>query len=575
VRFVLALARTHPGRSLLTLACLLLAGLAEGVGLSTMLPLLDLAVPGAAGEDSPLAEAVRGAFVRVGLEPTLGMLLVFVVAGIAGKAALILLANRQVGYTVARIATELRLALVRALLGARWEYYTRQPVGVVANAFATEAERASQAYLHGTLLVSAALQALVYTGVAFAVSWRATLASLGVGLLTSLALTSLVRAAKRAGRRQTELLKLSLARLADVLQAVKPLRAMAREALMGPLLERETQLLDRAVRGEVLSKEGLKALQEPILVTTLAAGVFVAITRFGFPLAQLLVLGLLFARALGSINKVQKEYQSLAVRESAYTSLRQTIERAEGHREADAGGLAPRLEQGIALEGVGLSYGERRVLGDVSLEIPAGRLTALVGPSGAGKTSIADLVIGLVRPDRGAVLVDGVPLERMDLRRWRSWIGYVPQELFLLHDTVFVNVTLGDPDLGAEDVWRALREAGAAEFVERLAEGLDTVVGERGSLLSGGQRQRIAIARALVRRPRLLLLDEATTALDPETEAAVCASVARLRGEMTILAISHEPALVEMADRVWRVENGTAKRVDGSAAPGPPRAGGA
>jgi ATP-binding cassette subfamily C protein len=203
------------------------------------------------------------------------------------------------------------------------------------------------------------------------------------------------------------------------------------------------------------------------------------------------------------------------------------------------------------------------VLDDVSLEIPAGRLTALVGPSGAGKTSVADLVIGLVRPSRGAVLVDGVPLGRIDLRRWRSWIGYVPQELFLLHDTVFVNVTLGDPDLGPADVWRALREAGAAEFVERLPQGLDTVVGERGSLLSGGQRQRIAIARALVRRPRLLLLDEATTALDPETEAAVCASVARLRGEMTILAISHEPALVEMADRVWRIENGAAKRVDG------------
>lgn len=561
MRLVLDFARAHPRRSLATLLCLLGAGIAEGVGVSTLLPLLELATPASNEAATPLGLAVRRALDVLGLPPSLGVLLVLVVTGMTVKAGLMLLANRQVGYTVSRVATELRLALVRALVSARWEYYTRQRVGSIANAFATEAERASQGFLHGALLVSALVQAAVYTSVAFFVSWQASLGAVAVGVVTSAALVRLVRAARRAGQRQTDLLKLSLAHLSDVLHAVKPLRAMGREGLMGPLLERETRRLDRAIRGEVLSKEGLKAVQEPIVVAALAAGLWLALAHLGLPLSSLLVLGLLFARTLGAVNRVQKEYQALGLRESAYASLRETIGRAEAHRERESGGGTPRLERGIELRRVSLAYDGRAVLEDVDLVIPAGGVTALVGPSGAGKTSIADLLINLVHPERGEILVDDVPLQALDAQRWRRLVGYVPQELFLLHDSVFTNVTLGDAELGEADVRRALEEAGAWDFVARLPEGVHAVVGERGSLLSGGQRQRLAIARALVHRPKLLILDEATTALDPETEAAVCRSVARLRGQVTVLAISHQRALVELADRVYRVEGGTVKEL--------------
>jgi len=165
-------------------------------------------------------------------------------------------------------------------------------------------------------------------------------------------------------------------------------------------------------------------------------------------------------------------------------------------------------------------------------------------------------VIGLLRPQKGEVWIDNLPLAQVDLRRWRRMIGYVPQETLLLHDTVFINVTLGEKDIGSTDVEYALRAAGAWEFVSALPQGLNSVVGERGHKLSGGQRQRIAIARALVHKPRLLILDEATTALDPENEAAICATLRELSGEITILAISHQPAVLEVADRAYRLEDG-------------------
>jgi ATP-binding cassette subfamily C protein len=211
---------------------------------------------------------------------------------------------------------------------------------------------------------------------------------------------------------------------------------------------------------------------------------------------------------------------------------------------------------------VSLSTESSACRGPVALD-PARRITALIGPSGAGKTSVADLVIGLVRPSRGEVRIDGVALADIDLRRWRSRIGFVPQEMFLLHDTIFANVALGDAADAEESRAPCARPAPRSSWSGCRC--VHTVVGERGAQLSGGQRQRIAIARALVHRPELLILDEATTALDPITEAAVCASVSRLRGEMTILAISHQQALVELADCVYRIENGSAKPIAGAA----------
>jgi ATP-binding cassette subfamily C protein len=148
-------------------------------------------------------------------------------------------------------------------------------------------------------------------------------------------------------------------------------------------------------------------------------------------------------------------------------------------------------------------------------------------------------------------------LSQIDIRRWRGMIGYVPQENLLMHDTILQNVMLGDTAIGEPEVESALRVAGAWDFVHPMPKGVYTVVGERGSLISGGQRQRIAIARALVKGPKLLILDEATTALDPKTEKEICATLQKLKGTITIVAISHQPALVECADWAYRLKKGT------------------
>jgi ATP-binding cassette subfamily C protein len=277
------------------------------------------------------------------------------------------------------------------------------------------------------------------------------------------------------------------------------------------------------------------------------------------------VLVILFASMLSSINKTQRKYQVMLADASALWSLRAMIDRAEAETEPQGGTGTPTLERSLELKEIRVDYDGRRLLDDLRIEVPAGQITAIVGASGAGKTTIVDLITGLLRPDGGDVWIDGVPLRDLSLRRWREMLGYVPQETLLLHDTVHTNVSLGDPELGAEDVEAALRDAGAWEFVSQMPEGVHSSVGERGALLSGGQRQRIAIARALVHGPKLLILDEATTALDPENEAAIWEVVTRLRGKTTVVAISHQPALVGVANRIYRVEGGRAKLMDAPA----------
>jgi ATP-binding cassette, subfamily C, bacterial len=168
------------------------------------------------------------------------------------------------------------------------------------------------------------------------------------------------------------------------------------------------------------------------------------------------------------------------------------------------------------------------------------------------------MIIGFNRPAKGSVVIDGIDLREVNLKSWRKLIGYVPQELTLLRGSILDNITLGDPELGHAEVKEALRLAGALEFVLALPKGMDTDIGTMGAKLSGGQRQRISLARALVHKPRLLLLDEVTSALDEVTEAEIVENIRQLSGQLTILAITHRSAWLRIAAEVYRISQGKA-----------------
>ncbi len=556
---MLAFVRGYPGRTALALFALIIAGVLDGLGLSLLLSMLNLATGEA--EDPSMPEQVALDVVQaLGLEPTTVALLSLGVGMIAIKAMIVLLANRQVGYTVAHIATDLRLTLIKAVMKSRWRYYLAQPVGKLSNAVATEAHRASEGFFHGAVMATQVISALIYAGLALMISWQASLIALAIGGCLLGVLHFLIRIAGRAGRDQTGLLKSLLSVMTDQLGAVKPLKAMARDDHIDAMMSHQTRDLKRALKNQVIAKAGLTALQEPLLAILVGIGFFFFLVQMNLPMATVMVMIFLIARSVNHLAKGQKALQHMAISESAYWSLRTTIDEALAENEPPRGHLQPSLESGIEYDHVVFSYDHKPIIRDFSMTVPAGQLTVLSGPSGSGKTTLIDLVAGLLHAQGGEIRIDGQPLDEIDHRQWRRLIGYVPQDSLLVNDSVLRNLTLGEPGMGEPEARRALEAADALDFVDQLPDGLHTVLGERGGRLSGGQRQRLAIARALIHQPRLLILDEATSNLDAKAEAAVIETIEHLKGHLTLLAVSHDDGLLRAADQVVRLSDG--RRID-------------
>jgi ATP-binding cassette subfamily C protein len=549
-------------KPLVVLTCLLLGGLAEGFGLATMLPVFTIALDADAGADDPKIAFFANILAHVGLPATLPVLVALSVSGIVLKNILNLAAMTYVGYAVAHVSTGMRRDLVANLLNVRWAYFTDRPLGRITNSLSVDATRAGEAYLRAANFLVYAIQTVIYTCVALFVSWEVAIVAVLAGGGIAAFLSFLVRSAKKAGRRQTRHTADFITYLSDALNNIKPLKAMSRQDAFAHLHDRNITGLRRALRRQVVSKQALKNIDEALGALSLGVGLVLLVSYWKIPPAELAMIGILLIQLVNAIGRLQKEYQEASIYESAYYAVQAQIAESAAEREPDQGVSAPSFNQGCRLVDVSFSHPRTPVLRGVSMEFPKNSITVLTGPSGAGKTTITDLLIGFLTPDSGEVLIDGQPLADLKLLHWRKMIGYVPQELVLFHDSIFANIALGDPAIGEPEVRAALKDAGALDFVTAMPDGLQTQVGEKGTKISGGQRQRIALARALVTRPQLLILDEVTSALDPETERAIVDNIRSLRGNSTIIAITHRPALLEIADQVYELSDGLVVQAD-------------
>ncbi len=566
MRLIIIFLRRYPYQSAITLSALLFSGLLEGLGISLLLPLLSLATEktgGSAGEttagdSTALGQIVNNVFETLGYTPTIGTLLIIFVICMTLKAFLVLVSSRRGGYMVAKVVTDLRIDLIHALFNARWEYFIRQPVGSLTNSLASETGMSALAYGSAINMFAAVLHTIVYGTILLLVSWKATLVGLAGGILILYMMRRFIRKAKRAGKRQVTTAQSLMSYLTDSLVMIKLLKTMAREHLAGAVMKKKTDKLKKAMKKQVLSKVSLVAFQEPLMVAFTALGLYSVLVVWKMPLANVLIMVYMLSKLLKKMKKIQIAYQNVVTAESAYWSYQSKLQRALDEKEIMISGPQPSLNHSIRLERIRFAYSDRWILNNAGFEFPANSFTAIVGPSGVGKTTVVDLITGLLRPQEGEIFIDDIPLAEIDLRHWRQMIGYVPQEMLLFHDTVLINVTLGDKELKVEAAEAALRAAGAWDFVQNLPKGIFSMVGERGHMLSGGQRQRIAIARALVHKPQLLILDEATTSLDPENESAICETLRKLKGNHTVLAISHQPAILRVAERAYRLVDGKA-----------------
>jgi ATP-binding cassette subfamily C protein len=535
-------------------------GFLDAARVVSIFPILAIITKGAT-KQSPFNQAIEQGLAFFHLPNSLPVLCLLMVALVWLKAGINLHVSRRLARVGATIGQELRRRLLQALVNAKWSHFTIQPVGRFVAATTTEANWASTAFRSALQAIEQSMRTAIYCAVALFMGWKIALVSIAMGVLMGLLLRSLTRASRLAGRERQLAMRSLVVELNDVLAGFKPLKAMNRHTGLISELIRDAKRLRAAINGIVATETLSLGLPDLIQTYLLATGAYLAAIVLGAPIDSIVVAGAISFQLMSTIARVRRAMTQLAQADHTYWTLIDTIADVEGAAEHLEGTRTPTLSANCELRNVGFSYGRGPVLTDVSLEIPAGRITTLVGQSGSGKTTIADLLLGLYGPDQGTVMIDGVDLREIDIAQWRSMIGYVPQEIILFNDTIMANVGLGDAALDERRVRAALEAAGLGALLAELPEGLGTLVGERGFKLSGGQRQRIALARALVNRPRLLILDEATSALDPTTEAEICATVAAQAGHTTVLAITHQPSWVERADRIYLVEDGRVRAV--------------
>ncbi len=498
----------------------------------------------------------------VGLAPTLGILLV--------NSFLFLVARQLVTFARQRYQARIKeglIARVRAqafekFLYADSDYQDRAEAGGIVNDLTTDLQRAAD-YIFGSLaVIGMTLVFSIYIAGLFALSVPMTLTALAVFGLALAALRSQMKKSETTGRevvlanQRMSTFLVERLRLVRLVRLAGTERAETRE--MNALTDRQR---GRLVRMFTLMAR-IDAIIEPLVIGAAFAFIFVSVTYFGMRIEEIGLFLVMILRLLPVTKELARARQANRGSKPAHELITARLDEMSAAREDRGGGARfEGVRSGIVFDNVTFAYAARpnvAALDRVSLTIAPRRLTAFVGPSGAGKSTLFDMIPRLRRPQSGRIRIDGTSIEEFELDSLRAGIAYAPQSPQVFNVPLVDHIRYGKPEATLEEVRRAAELANAAAFIEALPKGYDTHAGEGGTALSGGQRQRLDLARALVRRAPILLLDEPTSNLDADSEALFRDALMRIRAEteITILVIAHRLSTVTMADRIVVMQAG-------------------
>jgi ATP-binding cassette subfamily C protein len=568
---------------MLTVATGLAGSLAEGVGLLLLLPLLTVAGMNFAGPSMAGRVGVITQRLLVGAGVPHWLWLPMVLGIFLAAGALRSTLRRSQSMMVFTATTRVHLALSQrvyeSMVKAQWGFLVRLRSGRLTHLLTSELRNVEDAVSLLLMLINLGCLTLLYLAIALKLSAPMTLLVLAMGGVMMLRERRSLQRMRASGNDFSQSVGEVYAATEEHLSNLKSVKACDAE-------ERDVQQF-AALCGE-MARHAVGAAKQQAAATfrfevgslaALGAAIFLALGVLHVQAATLLLLLAIFTRLMPQLGSMQSQAHQFASILPSFDHVLAIEAECAAHAEPQAleagspqtsavGGL--NLQREFRLENVWFCYetsdsdrGQEFVLHGIDLAIEAGALTAVVGPSGAGKSTIADLVNGLLQPTRGRLLLDDRELVAAELRQWRRQVGYVGQETVLFHTSVRENLLWAKPDATDVELREALHQASAG-FVYELPRGVQTVVGDRGVLLSSGERQRILLARALLRKPTLLILDEATNALDVENEARILDAIRDVmqsskqegRGALTVLMIAHRPSAMRRADRIFEMEGG-------------------
>ncbi|MEK3851635.1 MULTISPECIES: ABC transporter ATP-binding protein [Paenibacillus] len=552
------------GALFLNIGCMIIVSLLEGFGIYMLVPML--AAIGVFVGHSGMP------FLSGGLEHFLpfipkswllpGMLMVFIVL-LTGQALLQRYQSILNSRIQQRFMRSLRIDVYTSFMKAQWAFYLRQRKSDFSHVMTTELARVSQ----GTNLLLQLTTAVMFTMIQIALAFWLSPSLTGLVFLSGLGLFVVfrrsIRNAKQLGDRTTELSQVYFAGITDHMNGMKDIKSNLLEAANIHWFRSLTQRMEDNTTQFVRQNATTQFFHRTAAAVFVACVIFTSLQWLHVTPEKLIVLILIFSRLWPRFALIQASLEYIMSMISAFESVTKVQQECEAFTDPSLI-VSASVRQPLSLRhGIECSHLDYRydgaaesALRHINLFIPARGMTAIVGKSGAGKSTMVDVLMGFLRPTGGQITIDGLVLDDELLLQWRQSFGYVSQDPFLFHATVRENLMLADKDASEQQLWEALHFAAADNFVSRLPEGLDTVIGDRGIRLSGGERQRLVLARAVLHHPSVLILDEATSALDGEHEAAIQAALERMKGQMTLIVIAHRLSTIRHADQIVVLDQG-------------------
>lgn len=531
-------------------------GAAAAMSVLAIVPLADFLLDPSLGKPSRITQVLLRVLSGISMSPSFWLFGYFFVGLNLLKGTLAV----AIRYAILLI----KYAVVRGLFGdalhtffrARWEFFSGSEQGSLLNTLNKELNNIGDTLGHLATLFAQVIQLGIYLAVPLWLNAPMTLTALGLAVLLGAPFMLLHHISYRLGKRNTETANVLMGVLSEVLGAARLILGFGRQ---NQARERYLMAFDRHVRVTLRSQTLATAVPSFFLPLSMLA----VVVAMGFTLQQQSRISELTAvmwsllASMPILGALLQGNISISNFLPSYEQLRSLREKAAEAEEIEGQRIFTRLECCVELKDLDFTYPDRlQTLSGLNIYIRKGQMTALVGESGSGKSTVTDIVLGLQIPERGQVLIDGVPLGDWKQNSFRERIGYVPQDPLLFHASIRDNLLWSFEQATEDDIRRALRLANAEDFVKELPQGIDTFVGDRGVRLSGGQRQRIALARALLRKPELLILDEATSSLDSESELLIQQSMEQVAQDTTILVVAHRLSTIANADQVYVMKEG-------------------
>ncbi|MGW9103184.1 ABC transporter ATP-binding protein [Priestia megaterium] len=463
-----------------------------------------------------------------------------------------------------RFSRHLRLEIYSSILHSEWGFFLKKRKSDLINLLTTELARVIGGINFFLQLISNVAFMLIQISIALWLSVKMTLVILLFGLILGYFSKKFIKKAKRLGRKTSQLGEDYMAGITDQLNGIKDIKSNTLEGSHVKWLHSLTVRMSEEQVEYMRLKSSSQFVYKMTSALLITVFIFLSLKVLHAQEEQLLLIILIFSRLWPRFTAIQSSFEQIALTIPACQSVLELMEDCKRDQEFKIGtkqifSRLPYNQLEIECKDVFFRYkkdSDNYVLKGINLKIPGNQMTAIVGPSGAGKSTLIDILMGLNLPERGSVFVDNKPLKEEVILSLRQSISYVPQDPFLFNASVRDNLLMVKPEASENEIWKALEFAIADQFVKDLPQGIDTVIGDRGTKISGGERQRLVLARAILKQPSVLILDEATSALDTSNENKIKESIERLKGEMTIIVIAHRLSTIQSADQVIVMEKG-------------------